>query len=139
MKTFFGMVLLVLMVFSLSACNNKPSDAEMSASVEAALNGMIEENIGIPGFIKIAAFTKVDSRMDGDKYMVDAKYDIVMQKSANDVGKEIRSAHDMFTAAVAIEMVQEMFGNKWAVGEKMVSEEELTFVKTEKSWKLIAE
>lgn len=129
------MTVLVLMLILLG-CSGKPSDVEIeSLFVENLLKDGGEQLFQIDNFEKTNGFEK-----DSKNYIADVKYDLVFVKSLSEISERLvlESKHNILNslgAGIGLLSLKVQYGN-FKAGHRITKEEKVTFIKTEKGWRI---
>jgi hypothetical protein len=132
-KKFISLALLAVL---LSACSGLPEDK----AIETMLRDSILSD-GLGDLFVLENFTKTNGFRESDNvYIVDIEYDLVFQKSFNEVMREIRSdptgpQYGMFGSKLVRAAIQSNFG-QFDAGDRIHKEDKVTLHKTEKGWQL---
>jgi hypothetical protein len=133
MKKFISIALLSVL---LSACSGLPEDK----AIETMLRDSILSD-GLGDLFVLENFTKTNGFKESDNvYIVDIEYDLVFQKSFNEVMREIRAdptgpQYGMFGSKLVLAAIQSNFG-QFDAGDRIHKEDKVTLHKTEKGWQL---
>jgi hypothetical protein len=132
-KKFISIALLSVL---LSACSGLPEDK----AIETMLRDSILSD-GLGDLFVLENFTKTNGFRESDNvYIVDIEYDLVFQKSFNEVMREIRAdptgpQYGMFGSKLLLAAIQSNFG-QFDAGDRIHKEDKVTLHKTEKGWQL---
>jgi hypothetical protein len=132
-KKFISIALLAVL---LSACSGLPEDK----AIETMLRDSILSD-GLGDLFVLENFTKTNGFRESDNvYIVDIEYDLVFQKSFNEVMREIRAdptgpQYGMFGSKLVLAAIQSNFG-QFDAGDRIHKEDKVTLHKTEKGWQL---
>ena len=132
-KKFISIALLSVL---LSACSGLPEDK----AIETMLRDSILSD-GLGDLFVLENFTKTNGFRESDNvYIVDIEYDLVFQKSFNEVMREIRvdptgPQYGMFGSKLLLAAIQSNFG-QFDAGDRIHKEDKVTLHKTEKGGQL---
>jgi len=126
-------IMYLFMVFLLVGCAGKPSDGEVKKQIIASiLSDGGEKTFNVENYEKINGYEK-----DSNTYVADVKYDLVFKKGMKEIAQELKqqAKGSPFGAGLGVMVLQMQFGN-FEAGHRVTNDEEITFIKTEKGWRI---
>ena len=127
----------VLIGLLLSACAGRPGDAVVRKELEARLH-----KEGLDALFRLENLQRLNGyALDDNRYVVQVKYDLVFTRDYADLAQEAKqTANDAplagFMGAMTLLALQMQYGN-FKAGERITREADLTFVRSEKGWRLL--
>lgn len=131
----------ILVALSLAGCSDKPSNHILEQQiVQQVMGGGAHEVLADP-IVKVENFEKVNGfRKDSKTYIADLKYDLVFQKSLKEIAQQMKKeeADSPFSVAIGsggVLILKMQFGD-FEAGYRVTKKEKVTFLKTEKGWRI---
>jgi hypothetical protein len=131
---FTALISSVVLVLFLSACSNKPGDAEIEKQIKASLME------GGGELYEVVSVQKVNGREVSEKeYLAEAECELRFKVGLRDLRQQAhQSSRDwvaQIEAMAEIELLEEMFG-PFNAGDVKKVKDVFAFAKTEKGWML---
>lgn len=129
-------LLLLLVSASLSACSNKPSDAEIKEQMLGHILNVDSQNVfSVENFKKTNGFEE-----SKNTYIADVKYDLVFKISLKEMSQAVKedqntAPFNALAGGLAVMALKMQYGDVKA-GDKINKEEKVTFIKTENGWRI---
>lgn len=131
--------ILLLVLFSLTACNVVPNDGEIKIQIaKVALKDGGEKIFIFENFRKINGLMQKDGR-----YIAEVSYDLVFRKSLEEISAEIsqeaqKSPIDAIESGFKL-MAQLLQYGQFKAGDRLSFHKKFTLIKTEQGWRLESE
>lgn len=133
------LLLLCLFLFSLSACNSAPNNAEIKIQIaKVALKDGGEKIFLFENFKKINGLMQEDGR-----YIAEVSYDLVFRKSLETISEEIgqeaaKSPINAIESSFKL-MAQLLQYGQFEAGDRLSYHKKFVLIKTEQGWRLESE
>lgn len=131
-----NILLIVLLVFALTACNVTPTEPEIKIQIaKFALKDGGEKIFQFENFEKTNGFMQAD-----DRYIAEVSYDLVFRESLETTSEQIRhqaAESPIIAIESGLKLINQLLQyGQFKAGDRLSYHEKFVFIKTEQGWRL---